>query len=78
MDADGYNTTKITPAIGERFMEAWVQWVDNVFYLKNDGGKRTLLLEGTDTILAKNRLGKSGSVDLGETTIQEVLKVKEA
>lgn len=78
MDADGYNVTKITPAIGERFMEAWVQWVDNVFYLKNDGGKRSLLLEGTDSILAKNRLSKSGWADLSETTIQEVLKLKEA
>ena len=77
MDADGFTTTKITPAIGERFMEAWVQWVDNVFYLKNSGGERTLLLEGSDTILAKNRLGKSGSVNLSDTTIQEVLKPKE-
>lgn len=77
MDGDGFTTTKITPAIGDRFMEAWVQWCDNVFYLKHDGEKRTLLLEGTDTILAKNRLGKSGAVDLSETTIQEVLKLKE-
>lgn len=78
MDADGYNVTKVTPAIGERFMEAWVQWCDNVFYLKNDGGKRSLLLEGTDTMLAKNRLGKSGWIDLTKTTIQDVLKLKEA
>lgn len=77
MDGDGFTTTKITPAIGDRFMEAWVQWCDNVFYLKHDGEKRTLLLEGTDTILAKNRLGKSGVVDLSETAIQEVLKLKE-
>lgn len=78
MDPDGYNVTKVTPAIGERFMEAWVQWVDNVFYLKNNGGNRIILLEGTDNILAKNRLGKDGSVNLSETTIQEVLKPKEA
>lgn len=77
MDVDGYNISKVTPAIGERFMEAFVQWCDNVFYLRNDGGKRTLLLEGTDNILAKNRLGKSGIVDLSETTIQDVLKPKE-
>lgn len=77
MDAEGFTITKITPAIGERFMEAWVQWVDNVFYLKSHGGTRTLLLEGSDTILAKNRLGKAGSVDLSETTIQDILKPKE-
>ena len=78
MDPDGYNVTKITPAIGERFMEAWVQWVDNVFYLRNDGGTRKLLLEGTPTILAKNRLKRTGEVNLEETTIQDVLKPKEA
>lgn len=77
MDPDGFTITKITPAIGERFMEAWVQWCDNVFYLRNDGGERKLLLEGTDRILAKNRLGKSGEVSLSETTIQDILKPKE-
>lgn len=78
MDQDGFTITKITPAIGDRFMEAWVQWCDDVFYLKNENGKRTLLLEGTSTVLAKNRLGRTGEVDLSETTIQEVLKPKEA
>lgn len=78
MDAEGFNVTKITPAIGERFMEPFVQWCDDVFYLKNDGGTRKLLLEGTDTILAKNRLGKTGWVDLSDTTIQDILKPKES
>lgn len=77
MDQDGYNATKVTPAIGERFMEAFVQWCDNVFYLKNDGGERKLLLEGTSNILAKNRLGRVGEVSLSDTSIQEVLKLKE-
>lgn len=76
MDGEGYSTTKITPAIGERVMEPIVQWCDNVFYLRNSSGERKLLLEGTDTILAKNRLGKISEVSLSETTIQEVLKLK--
>lgn len=79
MDAEGFTTSKLAPAIGERFMDAWVQWCDNVFYLKSDSGKRTLYLEGSDNMLAKNRLRKTGAVDLSETTIQEVLipKAKE-
>lgn len=76
MDGEGYSTTKITPAIGERVMQPIVQWCDNVFYLRNDGGERKLLLEGTNTVLAKNRLGKIGEVSLINTTIQEVLKLK--
>lgn len=76
MDAEGFHVTKITPAIGERFMEAFVQWCDNVFYLRNDGGERKLLLEGTDTILAKNRLGKLGEVSLKEQDINDILTPK--
>lgn len=76
MDPDGYTVTKITPAIGERFMEAFVQWCDNVLYLRNDNGERKLLLEGNDRILAKNRLRKSGEVSLSDTTIQEILVPK--
>lgn len=76
MDAEGFRVSKISPAIGERFMEPIVQWCDNVFYLKNVDGVRHLLLEGTDNVLAKNRLGKVGSVNLSETTIQEVLTPK--
>lgn len=77
MDAEGFRVSKISPAIAERVMEPIVQWCDNVFYLKNVGGKRTLLLEGTDTVLAKNRLHKTGEADLEKTTIKEILTPKE-
>lgn len=73
MDAEGFRVAKISPAIGERVMEPIVQWCDNVFYLRNDGGERKLLLEGTDTVLAKNRLNKVGEVSLSNTTIKEIL-----
>lgn len=76
MDGEGVRTTKISPAVHERLMEPIVQWCDNVFYLKNVAGERELLLEGTETVLAKNRLGKVGSVKLADTTIQEVLTPK--
>lgn len=76
MDSDGYAVSKITPAIGERYMEAFVQWCDNVLYLRNDSGERKLRLESTDNILAKNRLGRVGEASLADTTIQELLTVK--
>lgn len=77
MDAEGVQVSKISPAIGERLMMPIVQWCDNVFYLKDIDGRRTLLLNSTSDILAKNRLAKSGEVDLSQTTIQEVLSIKE-
>lgn len=76
MDAEGYRVAKVSPAIGERVMEPIVQWCDNVFYLRNDGGERKLLLEGTPTILAKNRLGLTGEVSLSDTTIKKILVPK--
>lgn len=77
LDADGYRTSRISPKIDERYMNIFVEWCDNVFYLRNDGGERKLLLEGTDKILAKNRLGKVGEVSLNDTTIQEILTPRE-
>lgn len=76
LDSEGYRVTKLSPAIHERLMEPIVQWCDNVFYLKNVNGERELVLEGTDMILAKNRLNKTGTVKLTDTTIQEILTPK--
>lgn len=73
MDAEGYRSSRISPAISERLMEPIVQWCDNVFYLKNDGRERKLLLESDGVALAKNRLRKTGIVSLNETTIHDIL-----
>lgn len=73
LDGEGYRVTKISPAIHERLMEPIVQWCDNVFYLKSVNGERELVLEGTDMILAKNRLGRTGWADLSEVTIRDIL-----
>ena len=74
MDADGVDTTRITPKIDVNTMDAFVEWCDDVFYLKNLDGERYLVLEGNDNVLAKNRLGLSGEVKLDEVDINELLK----
>lgn len=76
LSGDGFTTTKLTPSINKRHMEPWVQWCDNVFYLRSENGERKLLLEGTDTILAKNRLGLVGEVDLATTDIKTILGIE--
>lgn len=73
MDAEGYDTTRITPKIDVNTMEAFVEWVDDVFYLKNINGERTLVLEGDDNVLAKNRLSLTGEVKLADININELL-----
>lgn len=75
MDADGVDIEQIVPKIDVNTMNIFVEWCDNVLYLKkDDNGKRTLLLESDGTALAKNRLGKTGEVDIDEVDINEVLK----
>lgn len=76
MDAEGYDTTRITPKIDVNTMEAFVEWCDNVFYLKNTGGERVLVLEGDDNVLAKNRLSLTGEVKLDEVDINKLLLPK--
>lgn len=75
MDADGVDTERITPKIDVNTMNVFVEWVDNVFYLKKDGnGDRVLVLDSDMIALAKNRLGLSGEVKLDEIDINELLK----
>lgn len=74
MDADGVDIEQISPKIDVNTMNVFVEWCDNVLYLKKDAdGKRKLLLDSDGVALAKNRLGKSGEVDIDEVDINEVL-----
>lgn len=76
MDADGVDTERITPKIDVNTMNVFVEWVDNVFYLKKDNnGDRVLVLDSDMIALAKNRLGLSGEVKLNEVDINELLKL---
>lgn len=74
MDADGVDTERITPKIDVNTMNVFVEWVDNVFYLKKDNnGDRVLVLDSDMIALAKNRLGRTGEVKLDEVDINELL-----
>lgn len=76
MDADGTDTTRITPKIDVNTMNVFVEWCDEIFYLKNIDGERYLVLEGDSDVLAKNRLGLHGEVKLSEVDINELLMPK--
>lgn len=73
MDADGVDTERIAPKIDVNTMNAFVEWCDNVFYLKNIDGERYLVLEGDSNVLAKNRLELTGEVKLADVNINELL-----
>ena len=77
MDADGVDIEQIVPKIDVNTMNVFVEWCDNVFYLKKDAeDNHILVLESDNVALAKNRLGKTGEVNIDEVDINEVLKSK--
>lgn len=77
MDADGVDTERITPKIDINTMNVFVEWCDQVFYLKKDAaGERYLVLDSDMSALAKNRLGMSGEVKLSDIDINELLTPK--
>lgn len=76
MDADGVDTERIAPKIDVNTMNTFVEWCDNVFYLKNIDGERYLVLEGDSNVLAKNRLELTGEVKLADVDINELLMPK--
>lgn len=58
LDADGVNIERLAPKMDLNSMAALIEWVDNLFYLKSDDdGTRHLIVNPTDAITAKNRIG---------------------
>lgn len=77
MDADGVDMERITPKIDTNTMNVFVEWVDNVFYLKKGAdGERYLVLDSDMVALAKNRLSLSGEIKLSDIDINELLMPK--
>lgn len=58
LDADGSNIERLAPKMDINSMNAFVEWTDNLFYLRSDDdGVRHLIVNPTDTVTAKNRMG---------------------
>lgn len=78
MDAEGVDIEQITPKIDVNTLHAFIEWCDNIFYLKKDAdGERVLVLESDDVALAKNRLGLKGERKLSDVNINDLLAGKE-
>lgn len=74
MNSDGSDVEQIAPKIDVNTMNTFVEWCDNVFFLKRDiNGERVLVLESDEVALAKNRLGLTGEVKLSDIDINKLL-----
>lgn len=79
LDGDGNKIETITPKIDVNTMNVFVEWCDFVYYLKKrDDGERYLLLESDGVSLAKNRVGRTGEVNLKDHDINTLLKPEKA
>ena len=72
-DADGMDVEKLAPKIDPVTLDAFVEWCDDIFYLKNVDGERTITLEDNGSVLAKNRLGLHGTVKLSEFDMDKII-----
>lgn len=84
LDDDGASVEKILPkidppTIGKKPIAepAFVEWTDNLFFLKKVGQDRILQVESDNYAKAKNRLGLVGEYNLKEHPITEILKLNE-
>lgn len=82
LDDDGTGMEKVLPkidppTIGKKPIAepAFVEWVDNLFFLKKVGNDRIIQVEADSYAKAKNRLGLSGEYNLAEHDICELLKL---
>lgn len=80
LDDDGMSIEKVMPkidppTIGKKPIAApaFIEWVDNVFFLKKVNGEYILQVESDNYATAKNRLGLTGEINLKETNINQIL-----
>lgn len=79
MTSEGVDMEQVSPKIDVNTMNVFVEWCDNVFYLKRDfDGERILQLDSDMTALAKNRLGLSGEIKLEDVDINKLLTLEES
>lgn len=67
VNADGEDVSLVAPKIDTNTMNTFVEWVDDVFYIrKGSDGTRELIVDGSENLLVKNRHGLSGRIAISD------------
>lgn len=74
MDSEGNRVDTVSPKMDEYLMNLFVEHMDFVYYLKNTDGKRSVVMESDGIVLAKNRVGRHGEVELDQVDINKLFK----
>jgi len=73
---EGFDVRLAAPDLPPWIAPPFIEWADCVLYAVRDGDKRVLKTEGTNVVLAKNRYGLPGEVDLSWPALMQALTSK--
>ena len=70
---EGFDQRLAAPDLPHWISPPFIEWADAVLYASRDGDRRTLLTEGTNVILAKNRYSLPAEVHLSWPSLMQAL-----
>ena len=70
---EGFDLRLAAPDLPQWIAPPFIEWADAVLYASRDGDSRTLLTEGTNVILAKNRYSLPAEIPLSWPSLMQAL-----
>jgi len=70
---EGFDLRLAAPDLPQWIAPPFIEWADAVLYASRDGDQRTLLTEGTNVILAKNRYGLPPQLPLSWPALMQAM-----
>jgi len=70
---EGFDLRLAAPDLPHWIAPPFIEWVDAVLYASRDGDRRTLLTQGTNVILAKNRYSLPADLPLSWSALMQAL-----
>lgn len=70
---EGFDQRMAAPDLPDWVAPTFIEWADAVLYAHRDGDSRTMLTEGTNVILAKNRYGLPSQLPLSWPALMQAL-----
>ena len=75
---EGFDLRLAAPDLPHWIAPPFIEWADAVLYASRDGESRTLLTEGTNVVLAKNRYSLPPELPLSWSALMQALGSTEA
>ncbi|MBI1373328.1 MAG: AAA family ATPase [Phycisphaera sp.] len=70
---EGFDLRLAAPDLPQWIAPPFIEWADAVLYASRDGDRRTLLTQGTNVILAKNRYSLPAELPLSWSALMQAL-----